>query len=93
MTLIDNPLISDFIIAYTRADQDAQDARDSKEAMFSMLPGYLIEIRQANERMTQAQLAEALGVDHSSISKIENKQLRPSLDFALKLYKFVLLAD
>ena len=87
--ITENPLISDFIFAYTRADDATQDLDDAQNALFGYLPAYMKEIRKEARRMTQAQLADRLGVDHSYISKIENGHLKPSLEFVLKLFLFL----
>jgi DNA-binding XRE family transcriptional regulator len=92
-SLDDNPLISDFIFAYIGASDADDDAQRAKEKLFTMLPGYMKEIRRASNRMTQEQLAEKLEVDHSYISKIESGRLQPSLNFVLKLFNYVVEAN
>lgn len=43
------------------------------------------ELRQAGEGMTQAQLAEAVGVTRQTIIAIESGRYSPSLEVALKI--------
>lgn len=42
-------------------------------------------LRFANQRMTQQQLADKLGVSRNTINSIENGKYLPSLELALKI--------
>jgi putative transcriptional regulator len=43
------------------------------------------ELREGPERMTQQQLAEAIGVSRQTINAIETGKYQPSLEVALKI--------
>ena len=83
-----DPLIKEFAFAYSTAAQAADNNRKARELLFDNLPKYMKQIRRMSNRMTQRQLAEALGVDHSYISKIENGHLRPGMGFVADLYEY-----
>lgn len=45
-------------------------------------------LRFANQRMTQQQLADKLGVSRNTINSIENGKYLPSLELALKIAQY-----
>ncbi|MGV8168152.1 MAG: helix-turn-helix domain-containing protein [Alkaliphilus sp.] len=49
--------------------------------------GYKIRKRRISIGITQTLLAERVGVDNSTICKIENEQANPSLDTLYKISK------
>lgn len=57
------------------------------------LPRYVQAIRAAHGQMTQAELAEALEVDYTYISKIENGKTTPTFEFMERLAFFVMRQD
>lgn len=48
----------------------------------------LVKVERARQDMTQAQLAEALGVSRQTIHAIEKNKFNPSVGLALKMAKF-----
>jgi putative transcriptional regulator len=47
-----------------------------------------LHVHRAERRMTQAQLAEALGVSRQTINSVETGRFEPSLTLALKMARF-----
>ena len=54
------------------------------------LPRFVRAIRAAYGQMTQAELAEALEVDYTYISKIENGKTTPTFELMERLARFVM---
>ncbi len=48
----------------------------------------LVKVERARQDMTQAQLAEALGVSRQTIHAIEKNKFNPSVTLALKMARF-----
>ena len=53
------------------------------------LPFYFYAVRQACGRMTQQELAEELGVDHSYISKVETGKILPKSKHVNKILELL----
>lgn len=89
-SLMQDSLIKEFFTIYDIVVLYEKQSRPYQERLFAQLPACMKQVRELSHRMTQEELAEALKVDHSYISKIENGHITPSLGFLKKLHDYVL---
>jgi ribosome-binding protein aMBF1 (putative translation factor) len=86
---IEDPLISRFVADYALAKKAFDEHERALEGLMDKLPDYMKQYRKLNKRMTQAQLAERLVVDHSYISRVEGQSRVPSNEFVARFYQLV----
>ena len=87
--LLNDDTIRDFLFDYAQLKRSQTFYKEAQDTMTQRLPIYIRRFRTLAHRMTQEGLANALGVDHSYISKIENSHMKPSSDFLDDLVKFM----
>lgn len=87
--ILKDQIIRDFLFDYSRYKKLRNVYEDAQVVMDKRIPIYIARFRQLAHRMTQAQLANALGVSHTYISKIENGRETPSPEFMDKFAKFI----
>lgn len=87
--LLNDDTIRDFLFDYARLKYSQEGHQEAQDVMIERLPVYMRRFRTLAQRMTQEDLANALNVDHSYISKIENGHMKPGSAFLDDLVKFV----
>ena len=87
--LLEDATIRDFLFDYSRLTRTKFEYQEALDAMYLRLPIFMRRFRLLAHRMTQEELANALEVDHSYISKIENSHMKPSNEFLLKFEKYI----
>lgn len=81
--------IRSFLFDYSRLAEYQLYYQEAQDTINRRLPAYMRRFRKLANSMTQAQLAEALEVDHSYISKLENGREVASKEFLEKFNAFV----
>jgi DNA-binding XRE family transcriptional regulator len=89
--ILEDETIRDFFSDFHDFRIIRSDYVDAHGLMSARLPAYVKRFRNLAHRMTQAELASALGVDHSYISKIENGHEIASAEFLDKFAKCIAL--
>ena len=87
--LLNDDIIKDFLADYARLKHFQESHQIAQDVVVQRLPVYMRRFRTLAQRMTQEDLANALNVDHSYISKIENGHMKPGSAFLDDLVKFV----
>ena len=87
--LLEDATIRDFLFDYARLKSTKFEYQEAQDIINLRLPVYMRRFRTLAHRMTQSGLANALEVDHSYISKIENGHMKPSNEFLLNFESFI----
>lgn len=87
--LLNDLTIKDFLFDYSRLKKHRNEYTEDKIEMALRLPLYVKKFRALAHRMTQEQLASALDVNHTYISKIEHGRENPSSEFLDKFAEFI----
>ena len=87
--LLEDATIRDFLFDYSRLKRTKFEYQEALDIINQRLPIYMRRFRSLAHRMTQIELANALEVDHSYISKIENGHMKPSNEFLLNFEKYI----
>jgi predicted transcriptional regulator len=88
--LLNDTVIKDFVDSYSLLSDSHEVFHTAQEGMEERLPQYVRRIRTMAHNTTQQGLADAVGVDHSYISKIESGATTASMVFLDRLAEFVI---
>ena len=87
--ILTDDTIRDFLFDYARYKRLRTEYTDIQSSMVQRLPLYVKRFRMLAHRMTQKELAEALEISDTYVSKLENGHENPSPEFLDKFAEFI----